>query len=110
MAEFNVNQYSSAEEEEAEIQENQTEKKKRIHLRWTKSATFQSEEEAVKRLGINIKWSIEYSNETEEGKKVFYRCTQVKKWKAPNSVKPGALDQKRKRGRPKNMTTALLLE
>ncbi len=35
---------------------------------------------------------------------------RLKKWKAPNTVKPGALDKKRKRGRPKNITKALLLD
>ena len=78
MADFDVNQYSSADEEEEEIQENQQEKKKtKTHLRWTKSATFETEEGAIESLGN--KWSIDYSNETEEGKKVFYRCTQVQR-------------------------------
>ncbi len=78
MADFDVNQYSSGEEEEEEVQENLPEKKKtKIHLRWTKSETFENEDMAIQSLGN--KWSVDYSNETEEGKKVFYRCTQVKR-------------------------------
>jgi hypothetical protein len=78
MTEYTVQGYSSDEEEDL-LTDNKKGKThiNRTPLSWIKHSTFRNQVEAEKSLAKD--WSKDYSNETEEGKKYYYRCTAARK-------------------------------
>ena len=66
---------SSDEEKEKEVPL----EKKRHFFSWIFVKKFDSVIEAQKALSEENTWSVLYSNESEEGKKTYYRCNKVKK-------------------------------
>lgn len=76
-----VAQYDS-EASDAEVVEenheiNEKIKKKRISKLWIKAATYDNPSEAE--ASIEKQWSKHYTNYTEEGRKVYYRCKHMKR-------------------------------
>jgi hypothetical protein len=52
---------------------------KQNRKKWVHISTFQSKEDALTRVKSDSIWSIANTNMTSEGKRVYYRCNQVKR-------------------------------
>ncbi|KAL0831843.1 hypothetical protein ABMA28_001373 [Loxostege sticticalis] len=70
---------SDSDGEYSDQEQNIPMKKKRVYQSWVFVAKFDSASLAHKVLDQENIWSINYSNESEEGKKTYYRCNKVKK-------------------------------
>lgn len=70
---------SDSEGEYSDQEQNIPMKKKRGYQSWVFVAKFDSASLAHKVLEQENIWSINYSNESEDGKKTYYRCNKVKK-------------------------------
>ncbi|KAL0871027.1 hypothetical protein ABMA27_004837 [Loxostege sticticalis] len=70
---------SDSDGEYSDQEQNIPMKKKREYQSWVFVAKFDSASLAHKVLDQENIWSINYSNESKEGKKTYYRCNKVKK-------------------------------
>ena len=52
---------------------------KQNRKKWLPISTFPSKDEAIALIKSEEKWSIINTNTTSEGKRVYYRCNQVKR-------------------------------
>lgn len=57
-----------------------TQRRKKIVKKWQKERTFELEDEAFVLAAVKIEqtWAINTTNKTDKGKKVIYRCKNVK--------------------------------
>lgn len=62
-------------------------KKKRVFHTWVLVKKFENASLAQEMLQQENIWSIHYSNDSEEGKKIYYRCNKVKKRRPQCSAK-----------------------
>ena len=72
-----VPDYSSAEEEDNSVPLRKTRRQK-VDKDWQKEKVFSKAAEAKEFVEGEKTWSYFHTNETEEGRKRFYRCNQVK--------------------------------
>ena len=72
-----VPDYSSAEEEDNQVPLRKT-KRQKVDKDWQKETVFSKAAEAQEFVEREKTWSYFHTNETEEGRKRFYRCNQVK--------------------------------
>ena len=82
MASQRVPQYESdTDTDNTEYVETETVKKrsKQTRRKWTPLCTFNNKNEAMEKIKSDGIWSISMTNNTSEGKRVYYRCNQVKR-------------------------------
>lgn len=60
------------------VDEEPTRKKRRIHKEYFEERTFDSQKEATEAIESEGIWSYHYSNQSTAGKRVTYRCNQMK--------------------------------
>ncbi|RNA41639.1 hypothetical protein BpHYR1_004012 [Brachionus plicatilis] len=82
MASQRVAQYESdTDTDDTEYMETEIVKKrsKQTRRKWTPLCTFNNKNEAMEKIKSDGIWSISMTNNTNEGKRVYYRCNQVKR-------------------------------